>query len=81
MQGTPIGQSLNVGNVSELLAAAPSAAPTLIGYQTLKGIVPASELLPGSRVITSDVVKTLNASDVTLALNVTATGQVQPYLF
>ena len=76
-QDTPLGQSLGVGNVSLLLEGSPSATQPILGYHLLKGPVPASSFVPGAHIPTSDVVKTLTASDIMLSLNVTSTGQVE----
>lgn len=79
VQGTLVGNTNNVSSVDELLAADPSSANPLIGYQIIKGPLTASQLVPGQTINTTDTLKQFGAPDRTLAVTITAPNTVSSF--
>ena len=77
MQGTLVGSTNNVTSVEDLLAADPSSANPLIGYQIIARPLTASQLVPGQTINTTDTLKQFGAPDRTLAVTVTAPDTVR----
>ena len=77
MQGTTVGYSNNVTNVSQLLAADPSSAQPIIGYHILTGDVPYAQLTPGRVINTTDDLKQFGENPQTLTISIPAQGQVR----
>lgn len=71
-----MGNRNNVSSVAELLAADPSSANPLIGYQIIRGPLRASQLVPGQTINTTDTLKQFGAPDRTLAVQIPAPNQV-----
>lgn len=76
VQGTVVGSRNNVSSVTELLAADPSAANPLIGYQIIQGPLTSSQLVPGQTLNTTDTLKQFGSPDRTLAVTIPAANQV-----
>ena len=76
LQGTLVGNTNNVTSVMELLAADPSSANPLIGYQIIKGPLTAAQLVPEQSINTTDTLKQFGAPDRTLAVTIPAPNTV-----
>ena len=70
-----MGSSAGASNVSALVAADPSSANPIIGYQLLNGFFPQSRLDPGTVLNTTDILKQFSRDDEDLQIDVTSSGE------
>eukprot|EP00884_Botryococcus_braunii_P016475 jgi/Botrbrau1/3510/Bobra.341_2s0039.1 len=72
-----LGTRFNAANITDLLAANPSAVAPVVGYHLVKGVYAPASLLPGTVLNTTATLKEFNSTDRVLSLTILSPSQVK----